>query len=148
MAFIVKGEDGPTTYRSALANAGPDAWSAFQRQRDCYILAKAGSRDMRRLWNDYANEVPAMARLVVADVEKERAEGAKVSEAIDVRLREAERLVTKQWKPPKPQKPVKVSKAAKPAKVAKSYKAELESRLSSPDPDERENARDLLRRLM
>lgn len=154
MAFIVKGEDGPATYRSALANAGPDSWSAYQRQRDAYILAKMGSRDMKRLWNDYAAECPAMARLVVADVEKERAEGARVSEGIDKRLRVAEQLVTKSWKPPK--KPKKVTKSAGQLTVTKlarraaqdrqeAVRAEVAADLNSADPNTREAARAILR---
>ena len=59
-----------------------------------YKLARRGNGDCRRLWNDFAYELPADARLVIADVESERAEAAKVTKGIDKRLAKAESAVT------------------------------------------------------
>jgi hypothetical protein len=105
VAYIVKGQGTAPAYSSALAHA------PFDRQRDIYKLAKMGSGDCRRMWNDFASEVPAMARLVVADVENERREDARVTKSVDKRLREAERLTTKARKP-------KVTKGRKKAPAA------------------------------
>lgn len=143
MAFVYK--SSATTgvaYHSELANAGPDSASAHARQRDAYILALAGSRDMRRLWADFEQECPALARLVKADVDSDRRRGAEVSRRLDERLREAE-LVTKARRP-------KVAKSARP-KVTKASKRAadgladyLASLLDSPDPVLRERARSAL----
>lgn len=112
MAFVYKGTGAAVTYHSELANAGPDAMSAHQRQVDTYKLALAGSRDCRRLWSDFAAEQPAIARLVVADVQGERQRGAEVSRSLDGRLAEAEKLVTKG------RKAKKITKARKKAPAA------------------------------
>jgi hypothetical protein len=93
VAYIVKGQGTAPAYSSALAHA------PFDRQRDIFKLAKMGSGDCRRMWNDFASEVPAMARLVVADVENELREDARVTKSVDKRLRRAEKVVTKARKP-------------------------------------------------
>jgi hypothetical protein len=54
-----------------------------------------GNADCKRLWNDFATEAPALARLVVADVEQERLEDAAATEKVDKRLRQAEKLTVK-----------------------------------------------------
>jgi hypothetical protein len=167
MAYIVKGAEGPVRRLSALANAGPDSWSAYQRQRDVYLLARMGNRDMQRLWNDWLAEDPGMARLVATSVEKERAQGAKVSAALDVRLREAERwvtksgMITKQYKPPKPKKSGKrkTAAAAQTALLTKAagvgvvvhtrqeaVMARIAADLHSDDPGRREIAAEILGR--
>jgi len=130
VAFVYKGSGVGTVYHSQLANAGPDASAAHARQKDAYRLALAGSRDMKRLWNDFASECPALARLVVADVDNERREGAEVSRQLDERLREAERLVTKG------RKPAKVTKSRK--KPAVRVPGELDAVLAIADPLRRE----------
>ncbi len=139
MAFIYKGTGAGVTYHSELANAGPDAMAAHQRQVDTYKLALAGSRDCKRLWNDFAAEQPAIARLVVADVQGERQRGAEVSRGLDKRLREAERLVTKSGKP-------KVTKSRKRASAAPrgGLDSTLAAWLDSSDPAQREMARAVL----
>ena len=90
MAYIVKGDGMPPPPRSPLARAD------FSRQRDTYVLAKRfRNKDCMRLWGDFAAEQPAMARLIVADVEAEDRDRATVNEAIDKRLVQAEKMVTK-----------------------------------------------------
>ena len=112
--------------------------AAFGRQRDVFKLAKMGNRDMKRLWNDFAAEDPAMARLIVADVEHDRQEAAKVAVKVDKRLREAERLVTKSGKP-------KVTKSRKRASVVpRDDRFSPAALLASPDPAMREMARKVL----
>jgi hypothetical protein len=54
-----------------------------------------GNADCKRLWNDFASEAPALARLVVADVEQERQADAAATERVDKRLRQAEKLTVK-----------------------------------------------------
>jgi hypothetical protein len=138
VAYIIKGGDGVSRRHSLLSKAGPDSMAAFQRQRDTYLLAKMGNRDCRRLWNDFVQDDPSMARLVVADVEQERAEGAKVSEAIDERLRAAE-LVTKDRKS-------KVAKSRKRAPAVSRSDPFSPAALvnSTTDPTMREMARAVL----
>ena len=112
-------------YHSELAKAGPDAASAHARQKDAYRLALAGSRDMKRLWRDFESECPGLARLVAADVQNERREGAEVSRRLDKRLRRAEAVVVT-----KARKPGKRAKVKVPKSVQKVLKAEV------PLPDE------------
>lgn len=137
MAYIIKGAGVAAVPRSQLGRVGTDM-AAFQRQRDCFKLARMGNRDMKRLWNDFAAEDPAMARLIVADVEHERQEAAKVALKVDKRLREAERLVTKGGKP-------KVTKSRKgTSAVSRSDPFSLAAMLNSADPAQREMARKVL----
>ena len=96
---------------TAPAYHSPLAHAPFDRQRDIYKLALMGSGDCKRMWNDFASEVPAIARLVVADVENERAEDARVTKSVDKRLRRAEGVVGKAARP-------KVTKARKRAPAA------------------------------
>lgn len=56
-----------------------------------YILAKQGVSSCRRLWDDFAGEVPGMARLVVADVESGKTEMAEATKGIDKVLAKAEK---------------------------------------------------------
>ena len=129
MAFVYKGDAGVApVYHSALARAGTDM-VAFGRQRDAYRLAKMGNRDMKRLWNDFAAEVPAMARLVVADVEGERRESVLVAEKVDKRLREAEKLTGKGGKAKVVK--VKVAKSRRDALLAADRALRLAAQESS-----------------
>lgn len=126
-----------TVYHSALSRAD------FSRQRDVFKLARRGNPDCRRLWDDFAREVPAMARLVVADVESEKTQSAKVAEKIDKRLRQAEKVITKNAKP-------KISKAEKKARDFRPspdqlFEWQLSQWLLSDSPSEREAAREALR---
>ena len=120
----------------APAYASPLSRAPFDRQRDIYKLAKMGSGDCRRLWNDFAAEVPGIARLVVADVENERREDAEITAGIDKRLRSAEKLVTKTRRP-------KITKSAKKsaARVADDLAEYMAVLLDSCDPVTRERAR-------
>ena len=107
MAFVYKSE-------AVAAPRSPLARASYDRQRDVYVLAsRYKNADCRRLWGDFAAEQPAMARLVVKDVEAERSDTLAVNEKIDKRLRQAERMVVKAQKP-------KAGKAAK-AKVNKAH---------------------------
>jgi hypothetical protein len=104
-----------------------------------------------RLWGDFAAEQPAMARLIVADVENEDRARVAVNEKIDKRLVRAEKMVTKGRKPGKVTKSAKVrigKVAAGPFETARQNAAQmiaenpgLASFLTSDDPAEREMAR-------
>lgn len=93
VAYIVKSAGAMGALVSPLARA------PFDRQRDVYKLALMNSGDCKRMWNSFAAEAPHMARLVVADVERERREDAAATEKVDKRLREAERVTVKARKP-------------------------------------------------
>lgn len=125
MAYVYKGAGAVAEPTSALARSGD-----FGRQRDTYILAsRYKNRDCIRLWNDFAAEQPAMARLIIKDVENDRQESAAASEALDGRLREAEQLVVKARK-------AKVSKSRnRPSAAADD---ELSAVLAIIDPARRE----------
>jgi hypothetical protein len=134
VAYIIKGADVAPAPRSQLARVGTDM-VAYGRQRDCYKLALMGNRDMRRLWNDFAAEDRAMARLIVADVEGERQEAAKVAVKVDKRLRAAEKSVGSAG----------VTKARKRAPaVSRADPFSPASLLQSSDPAQRELARKVL----
>ena len=92
MAYIIKGSDAAVAEpMSALAKS-----QDFGRQRDVYVLAtKYRNRDCQRLWSDFQAEQPAMARLIIKDVENDRRDAAAANWELDQRLREAEKLVTK-----------------------------------------------------
>jgi hypothetical protein len=66
VAFIYKGASAVGAPVSPLVRA------PFDRQRDTLKLARMGNADCKRLWNDFVTEAPALARLVLADVEQER----------------------------------------------------------------------------
>jgi hypothetical protein len=93
VAFIYKGASAVASPVSPLVRA------PFDRQRDVLKLARMGNSDCKRLWNSFADEAPALARLVVADVENERQEDAAATEKVDKRLRQAEKLAVKGRKP-------------------------------------------------
>lgn len=65
------------------------------------MATKYRNRDMQHLWSDFQAERPAMAKLIIADVEHGRSEAAAANQEPDERLREAERMVTKARKPKK-----------------------------------------------
>lgn len=89
-------------YKGASAVAAPVSplvRAPFDRQRDVLKLARMGNSDCKRMWNSFVDEAPALARLVVADVENERQDDAAATEKVDKRLRAAEKLVAKGRKP-------------------------------------------------
>ena len=88
-----------------------------------------GNSSCRRLWDEFAQQDPGNARLVIADVNADAALAVKANRHLDTVLAKSE---TK----PKTKK----SKAPKSA----SNEAWLSSLLTSPDPAEREAARDML----
>jgi endonuclease III len=71
----------------------------FSRQRDVYKLAKRNP-ECRRLWEEFARESPAAARLVVADITSDKAKDQAANRHLDKVLAKAE-------------KPRKISKSAK-----------------------------------
>jgi hypothetical protein len=94
VAYIYKGQSATAEPLSLLSKAD------FSRQRDTYVLAsRFKNRDCMRLWNDFAAEQPAMARLIIKDVDNERVATAAANETVDGRLREAEQLVAKSARP-------------------------------------------------
>ena len=88
-----------------------------------------GNAQCKRLWEDFATEEPATARLIVSDVAIEKSEKIKANKRMDKVLVKAEN---------KPK--VTKSKAPKTAINAKSEKAYYRALLNSPDPVERETA--------
>ena len=120
MAYILKSAGTITT---------PLGEADYSRQRDMFKLAMMGSAQCKRLWNDFAEDEPAMARVIVADVATEKAERIKANKAMDKILVKAEN---------KPK--VTKSKSPKTAINAKSEKAYYRALLNSPDPVERETA--------
>jgi hypothetical protein len=98
----------------------PLARASWDRQVDVYRLAKRGMDSCRRLWNDFEREQPGMARVIIADVEMDKAKDVKANRHLDLLLAKAE----------KPKKP----KKAKPATPQKQLKALLKADLRSPDP--------------
>lgn len=148
-AFVIAGEVIPT---SPLAHA--DFW----RQVDIYKLAKMGNPQSRRLWNDFANECPHDAQLVLSYIEKaqreKKAGRAKADKVIDGAYFKA--------RPEKAKKPKKRAKVGKDlsAREAQHWRREtvradlfrlrnsrdalMAAALDSPDPAERETARRVL----
>jgi len=131
VAFIVKG----ATPGAVAAPVSPLVRAPFDRQRDTLKLARMGNADCKRLWNDFVVEAPGLARLVLADVERERQEDAAATEKVDKRLREAEKLTVKGRKP-------KITKGRK--KSSPPVQAELDWVLAIEDPTRREVAYALL----
>jgi hypothetical protein len=119
----------------------------FGRQRDVYVLAtKYRNRDMQRLWSDFAAEQPAMARLIIKDVDTERRTAAAANEDLDRRLARAEKVLTKNRKPKaaKSRKP-KVTEAELGAiGLEAARETALATWLESSDPAHREMARAVL----
>lgn len=103
------------------------------RMRDMYVLGlKYKNAQCRRIWNDFAAEDPAMARLIVKDVQNDRRVSAAANETLDGYLLEAERLVVKG------RKQGKVTKSRK--KPVASVPGELDAVLAIEDPARREVA--------
>lgn len=128
MAHILDEGFVAKSYKSVLAKA--DFW----RQRDVLVLAQRGDRKCQRLWNDFAESDPGMARLVVADVEHDRQESNKATAFVDEVLTKAE----------KPSKRPKVTKAAKSGRSSAGVREqairEAEADLRHHDPARREAA--------
>jgi len=131
VAFIVKG----TAAGAVAAPVSPLVRAPFDRQRDTLKLARMGNADCKRLWNSFAEEAPGLARLVVADVERERQEDAEATDKVDKRLRQAEKLAVRGRKP-------KVTKSRKKPPVP--VPGELDAVLAIDDPVRREVAYALL----
>lgn len=130
MVFIAKSQE----YHSALSRA------PFDRQRDCYKLAQMGEGQSRRLWNDFASEAPALARLVIADAASEKQQNAEATKSVDKVLAKAEKSL-------KPAKAKKAKSLKSPAKRAdSSLEAFLRMQLASGNPSDREAAREALSR--
>jgi len=116
-------------YKSAGTISSPLAEADYSRQKDIFKLALMGNAQCKRLWEDFATEEPATARLIVSDVAIEKAEKIKANKRMD-------RVLVKAENKPK----VTKSKAPKTAINAKSEKAYYRALLNSPDPAERETA--------
>ena len=134
MVFIIKSEQPAS---SALARA------SYDRQVDVYKLARMGNRDSARMWNTFASENPAMARVITADVATESSEVVKANTEVDKRLRKAERLVTKgKVKPVRSTQDVKVIEHVLTAGDIRNLAAK--AFINSANPADREAARGLL----
>lgn len=121
VAFIIQ-KSAPDT-QCALSRA------SFDRQRDIYVLAQMGEKSSARLWNDFAAVYPNQARVVIADINADKALDVKANKHLD-------RILVKADKKDKKDKP---SKAA-----IRENEAWLKSMLNSPNPQERESARQSL----
>lgn len=107
--------------RCALSRA------SFDRQRDIFKLAGMGNASCRRLWDEFAREEPGNARLVMADVNADKALAVKANRHLD-------KVLGKSEKP-------KVKKSRKPAPELTEREKFLRAALNSPNPAEREAAR-------
>ena len=90
-----------------------------------------GEKSSARLWNDFAAESPGQARIVIADVNADKAAAVQATKDVDKVLTKSESKV-------------KVKKSAKEPKTvltAKTDKQFLRAMLDSSDPFEREQAR-------
>jgi hypothetical protein len=124
----------------------PLASAPFDRQVDIFKLARMREKSSIRLWNDFATEAPELARLVVAEVDSQKRESAKVTKNIDRVLAKAEK--------PKKKPKASVIKGAKPVsrtspEWAAHQRALAETRglmsfLNSDNPADRETARKML----
>jgi hypothetical protein len=92
MAYVIKQESAERPLMSPLSLAPLD------RAKDTLALARMGSPAMRREWNTFAAESPAMARLVVKWLDADQAKAAKATREADRALERAE-FVTKGKKP-------------------------------------------------
>lgn len=127
MAFII-----PEITKSAGDTRSALSRVSWDRQRDCYLNALRGVASCRRLWEEYAREEPAMARLVVTDVEMDRARDVAANRHLDQVLTKADKK--------KPKKAKKPEKGTEPqiSKGDSSGETWLRSLLASPDPATRE----------
>jgi hypothetical protein len=82
VAFIYK--SAGTTISSPLAKAD------YPRQKDMFKLANMGNRQSIRLWNDFAAEDPATARLIVAECAIEKSEKIEANKHMDKVLTKGE----------------------------------------------------------
>ena len=146
MAFI---------YKSAETPSSPLSLVDHERCKDMYRLAKMGNAQCRRIWNDWAAEQPAMARIVVADCDSDQRASVKAKKSVD-------KVLVKAEKKPKKVKAAtaSLSKSEKKAMIRSSVPAigspehfalamdrTLRGFADSPDPAEREAAKKLLRRV-
>lgn len=112
----------------------------WDRQKDFYRLAKMGNAQCRRLFNDWAREQPAMARLLMADCESDARKSAMAKKSADKILAKAE-------KPNKPKKRDQYS-LTKSLRPDNSLRASLEHTMrTSPDPRQRLAAEAALREM-
>jgi hypothetical protein len=103
-----------------------------------YQLALRGDSGSRRLWNDYAAEVPQEARLVIADVQTDSVKAVKATKAVDKVLGKAEKPKAKKTKN------LSALKSGNSKAEIREHEAYLRSLLSSDDPSIREGARKTL----
>lgn len=120
----------------------PLSRASFDRQRDIYKLAVMGNAASRRLWNDFAAVQPAMARLVIADINSEKARAVEADKHIDIVLKgkkskKARKIISQHYD--------ELARTA--ASPQKGLRKALERELTSPDPLTREAARKALETL-
>ena len=158
MAYIVDAARGPVT--SPLAKVR--GLTGLQQQSDMLRLGRMGDRRCQEIWNGFAEQDPAMARLVIKSVDADDRGAAKASRQVGKVLARAEPMVTKQYKPPKPKKARKAARRAAEAvmlhkaagsppypvrtleeAVLASVREYLREGLYCDDPDRREKAWDM-----
>jgi hypothetical protein len=125
VAYIISDEPASVSKSSAAAvTAAPRSRlsrGTFDQQLDVYRLAKSerGHGRMRRLWNEFAEDSPGIARLVASYDAMERQADAVARDELDDLLAKA---------------------AASPAPAVPAEPAWLTSLRNSPDPAQREAA--------
>ena len=123
MAYII---NKSADTKCALSRASHD------RRRDVYLLAQMGEKASRRLWDEFAAESPGQARIVVADVEMDKALGVAANKHLD-------RVLVKSEK--KAKKPDKRTPDRRTVEAMTEREKYLRSLLDSPDPSLREGAK-------
>lgn len=155
MVHIVRDED---VTRSHLTS--PLVRADWEQRIDLLKMAQKGWGDCRRIWNEFAEQCPADARLVAKFVASDHQETAKANREVNKVLARAESaLLTKSYKPPKPGKAARraakaagvpvVTKSARKAADARAaaVRAAIEADLYSDDPEKRFIASQILGRL-
>lgn len=134
MVFIYKDETILTKSadtRCALSRAD------FSRQRDVYKLALRKDPQCMRLWSEFEAQEPRMARLVVADVDDDRAKDQAANRHLDKVLVKSERKkLTKSDK--------RALMVTPPLTAEQQIDAQLARLLQSSNPVDREAARSAL----
>jgi hypothetical protein len=135
-AFIYKSDSHGDT-------KSPLSWATWERQRDVYQLAMKGDKSCIRLWNDFQAENPGIARVVIRDIETDKANAASANRHLD-------KVLVKSEKPKKPKTPKSAADRQEDFLAAKRRELEEKNLLSlagmaiSADPAAREAARTLI----
>ena len=155
MAYIVRDEDVTKSHLTS-----PLVRADWEQRIDLCKMAQKNWGECRRLWNEFAAQMPDEARLVAKMVASDHQETAKANQQVNKVLARAESaLLTKSYKPPKPGKAARkaakaagvpvVTKSARKAADARAaaVRAGIEADLYSDDPGKRMIAAEILGRI-